>query len=167
VQRGGGGTAVEHVDGVGTDEAGMLDPAGFGDLHQVAPQGTDVVGEAGRLGRRVQPADQPPVLGGHAGGAGVGVTLLRLDAADRQHRLPGNVHHVAAERERDDGVVRQAQLAAADKGDPLVQPVFGEDPVDPGEPELERQGDGVGEDQRGGAGAALARPTSGKFRRMA
>src|SRR3712207_8591907 len=49
---------------------------------------------------------QPGVLRGDPGRAGVGVALLRLDAADRQHRLAGDVDHVAAEGERHDRVVR-------------------------------------------------------------
>ena len=73
-----------------------------------------------------------------------------------EHRLPGDVDHVAAERERDDRVVGQPELAGADEGHLLVQAALGERRVDPGEPQLERQRHGVGEDQRRRAGTALA-----------
>ncbi len=90
----------------------MLHAAGLGDLVEIPAQGLDVVGGAHGLQRRVETAGQPGVLGGHAGGAGVGVAFLRLDAADGQHRLPSDVHHVAAEREGHDRVVRQAEFSS-------------------------------------------------------
>ena len=71
------------------DQAGVLDAARLGDLQQVAAQRRDVVGHPHRLQRRVEPVGEPGVLRRDAGGAGVGVALLRLDAADRQHRLAG------------------------------------------------------------------------------
>ena len=73
-----------------------------------------------RAACRRQPVRQPGVLRRDAGRAGVGVALLRLDAADRQHRLPGDVHQVAPQREGDDGVVGQAELAGALKQAELV-----------------------------------------------
>ena len=98
---------------------------------------------------------QPLVLGGDAGGALVGVALLGLDAADRQHRLAGDVDHVDAEREGGDGAAGQAEFARPDERHPLGEVAQGEDAVDPGEPDVERKGHTVGEDQGSGAGAAL------------
>ena len=54
------------------------------------------------------------------------------------------------------GVVGEAELAGADEGDVVGQAGLGEGAVDPGEAHPERQRDRVGEDRRGGAGAALA-----------
>jgi hypothetical protein len=66
-----------------------------------------------------------------------------LNASDRQHRFPRNIDQVAAERETDHRVIGQAELAAADEGDLLMQTPLGEDP---GEAELEGQRNGVRED---------------------
>ena len=99
---------------------------------------------------------EPRVLRRHPRGALPGVTLLGLDAPDGEHRLPGDVDHVDTEREGDHRVVRQPELAGADERHVLVQAAAGELAVDPGEPQPERQRDGVGEDQGRGAGPALA-----------
>ena len=48
-------------------------------------------------------------LGRDAGRAAAGVAALRLDAADRQHRLAADVDHVAAEREREQRRVGEAR----------------------------------------------------------
>ena len=156
VQRRGAGPAVEDVHRLGADQAGMLHPARLGHLDQVAAQRLDVVRDPHRLDLRHQAAGQPGVLGGDAGGTGVGMAFLGLDAADREHRFPRDIDHVAAQREADDRVVGQAELAAADEGDLLMQTPLGEDPVHPGEAKLEGQRHGVGEDQRCRAGASLA-----------
>ena len=63
------------------------------------------------------------------------MTLLRLDAADGEHGLAADVDHVAAEREGDDRVVGEPELAGADEDDLLVQVPLGEQGVDPGEAE--------------------------------
>ena len=122
----------EDLDRIGVDQAGVLDPAGLGHLEQVAAQRLHVVGRRGPTSAGVQAAGQPGVLGGDAGRAGVGVALLRLDAADREHRLPGDVDHVAAEREGDDGVVGQPELARPDERTVLQAPPR-RTPVDAGE----------------------------------
>ena len=134
----------------------MLDARGLGELEQVTAQRADVVRAAHRLQRGVEPAGQPRVLGGDAGRAVVGVALLRLDAPDREHRLAADVHQVRTQRERDDGVLRQPELAGADEHHALVQAGLGEDLVDPAEAQAERQAHRVGEDQRRRARPALA-----------
>jgi hypothetical protein len=83
------------------------------------------------------------------------VALLGLDAADREHRLPSDVHQVGAERERDHRVVGQPELARADEHHSLLQATLGELAVHPAEAEPERQRHRVGEYQWGRPGATL------------
>ena len=156
VQRGGCRASIEDLHGAGPDEPGVLNPACLGDLHEVPSESLDVVRGPDGLQARVESAGEPRVLCRDAGGAGVGVAPLGLDAADREHRLTGDIDHVAAEREGDDGVVGKAELAATDERDLFLETPLREHPVDPGEADLERKGDGVGEDERSRAGATLA-----------
>src|SRR4051812_2391682 len=86
--------AGEDLDFVGADEAGVLDACGLGDLEQVPAQRLDVVGDAYRLQSRFETVGQPAVLRGDAGRAGIGVALLGLDTANREHGLTPDVHHV-------------------------------------------------------------------------
>jgi len=129
---------------------------GLGDLEQVAAQGLDVVEDADALELGVETADEAGVLGRHADGTMVGVALLGLDAAHCQHRLPAGVDEVRAEREGDDRVLRDAQLAGADEGEVVAESGPGEPAVDLGETDAERVGHRIGEDHRGRPGAALA-----------
>jgi len=57
----------------------------------------------------------------------VGVALLRLDAADRHHRLAGDIDHVRPERERDERVVGQAEFARADEDDVIAEAGLGKE----------------------------------------
>jgi hypothetical protein len=66
-----------------------------------------------------------------------------------------DVHRVAAQREGDHRVVGEAELARAVEDHVVVQPLLGEQPVHPGEADLEGQRHRVGEQQRRSAGAAL------------
>src|SRR4051812_37665375 len=91
--------AVHDLDVLGGDESRVGDADSRRDLHQLPAQGAQVDSGPGSLRGRVKAAGQPLVLGGDAGGALVGVALLRLDAADRQHRLTGHVDHVGAQGE--------------------------------------------------------------------
>ena len=72
----------------------------------------DVVGEPRRLEGRVEAANQPGMLGRNAGGTVVRVTPLGLDAADGEQRFPPHVDQIAAERERKDGGLREAERFA-------------------------------------------------------
>src|SRR5439155_22433291 len=105
---------------------------------------------------RIEAAHQPPVLGRDAGRAMAGVTALRLDAADREHRLAADVDQVAAEREREQRALGKAELARADPDDLVLRAGRGEHLVELGETELERQCDVVAEHEWRGAGAAFA-----------
>ena len=78
---------VEDVHVVGAHQTGVDDADGLGDLQQVAPQRLHVVLRPHALQRRVEAADVARVLRGDTDRAVVGVALLRLDAADREHRL--------------------------------------------------------------------------------
>ena len=129
---------------------------GLGHLEQVAAQRLDVVGGPHALEGRVEAADVARVLGGDPDRAVVGVALLGLDAADRQHRLAADVDHVDAEREGDDGVLRDAELAAAHEDHVVGETGCGEALVDVGEADAEGVGHRVGEDHRRRARAALA-----------
>ena len=80
---------------------------------------------------------------------------LGLDAADRQHRLPGHVDQVHPHRERDHGIVGQPELAGADEGQPVGEAGLCEAPIDLREADPEREGDVVGEHQRRRPGTAL------------
>ena len=155
-ERGGRGPAVENLYRISIDQAGMLDATGLGHLDQVASERLDVVGEPNGFQLGVETVRQPGVLGGDAGRTGIGVTFLGLDAADRQHGLAGDVHQVTAEREGDDRVVGQSKFPSAAEDDLLLQIPLRELGVDPAEPELEGQRDGVGEDQRRRTGSSLA-----------
>ena len=66
-------------------------------------------------------------MGRDARRAVIGVTPLRLDAADRHHRFATNTDGVAAQCKRENGCLRKAQFARSDEDDPLMQPVFCED----------------------------------------
>ena len=135
-------------DGWGTPQAWLS-------ASSVLPKRHDVVGQPRRLECGIHAPHQPRVLGRHAGRAVIGVTPLRLDAADRHHRLAAHVDQIAAEREREHGRFREAELARSDEDDPLMQAVRGEDLLHAAEAHLEWQRDVVGEDQRPGARAAF------------
>ena len=127
--------------------------ARVGESGEILPERDDVVGEPSRLVAGVQAAGQPPALGRHAGGAMAGVASLRLDAAYRQHGLPGHGHHVCPEAEGEKGGVREAELPRADPDRSVVRTPLGEGPVDPAEPDFEGERDVVGKDERRGARA--------------
>ena len=95
-------------------------------------------------------------MGRDAGRAVIGVTPLRLDAADRHHRFAANVDRVAAQGKREDGSLWKAQFARSDEDDPLMQSVFCEDLLNAAETDFEGQGHVIGEHERPGAGAAFA-----------
>jgi len=116
----------------------------------------DVVPDAGGLVGGVEATDEPLLLRGDTGGAMAGVALLRLDAADGEHRFAGHGDAVGAERKGHHCLGGQTETAGADEGDLLVESGPGERAVDLGEALPERQCDVVGEWQRCGAGAALA-----------
>src|SRR5699024_9851232 len=96
--------------------------AGLGDSQQIAPQSTNIIGRAHRLQVGVQPVHQPWILGGDPGRAAVGVAPLRLNTSDRHHCFARNVDHVAAQRERDRGVIGQSTLAEPMKTMSSVRP---------------------------------------------
>ena len=105
--------------------------AGVREVRELLAERREVVREARGLERRIEAAHQPRVLRRDAGRAVAGVAALRLDAADRQHRLARDVDHVAAERR-----ARAARLS----GNPSLPepmnttwwctPALGERPVD-------------------------------------
>ena len=99
--------ALRDVDVVGRDEPRVDDADGLGDLQQVPAQGDDVVGDphaTSACGSR--PRWSRAFWVATPVGQCVGVALLRLDAAQREHRLAGDVDRVDAQRERDDGASR-------------------------------------------------------------
>jgi hypothetical protein len=67
------------------------------------------------------------MMGGDARRAVIGVTALRLDAADRHHRLAADINGVAAQCKREDGGLRKAQFTGSDEQNALMQPLFRED----------------------------------------
>ncbi len=117
--------------------SGMGISRGLGGGHDLVAEGFDVADQAFGLEFWVQPADEPFVVGGDAGGAVVGVALLGLDAADREHGLAGHVDDVATHGHGDDGPVRETQLAGADKQDLVRQSRLRKNFVDAGETQFE------------------------------
>ena len=73
-----------------------------------------------------------------------------------EHRLAADVDAVAAEREREQRLPGEPELAGADEHDAVGEARLGEHPVHAREADLERQRHVVGEHERPGAGAALA-----------
>ena len=135
----------------------MRDAARAREREQLAAQRAHVVRvRATDFSAGSRPRGEPRALRRDAGRAVAGVAALRLDAADRHHRLAPDVDHVAAEREREQRRVGEAELAGADEHDVLGDPRARERRVHAREAELERQRDVVGEDERRRAGAALA-----------
>ena len=63
----------------------------------------------------IQPGLQPLAVGGDTGRALPGMALLRLDAADRQHRFAGHMNHVASQSHRQQRVFGETELACSDK----------------------------------------------------
>src|SRR3954471_3412113 len=88
---------VQHLEMVGRHQRGMNDSAGSGERVQLAAQRDDVPGPPLRLVARPDRPLEPLALGRDAHRAAAGVADLRLDTADREHRLPRYVHHVASE----------------------------------------------------------------------
>ena len=84
------------------------------------------------------------------------MAALRLDAADREHRLASDADHVAAERDREQGLVWEPQPAGTDERDLLGEVALREGRVDTRKAELEGQRDVVREGERRGPRPALA-----------
>jgi len=85
-----------------------------------------------------------------------GVAPLGLDASYGEHGFSGDIDHVAPEPEGEHGAFGESEAARADEDDLVCEIVLCEDLVDTREPDLEWECDMVGEDERAGAGAALA-----------
>jgi hypothetical protein len=140
---------------IGRDERGVRHPARARERQQLGAQRDEVVGRAVGLQAGVQAVHQPARLRRHARGAAAGVTALGLDAADREHRLAPHADEVAAEREREQRGVREAEAPGAAEDDLLGKTRAGERGVDAGGAELEGQRDVIGEAQRRRARAPL------------
>ena len=89
---------VQDFDVPARDQSRMRDPAGVAEAQDFFAQGQDVIRQPRTFIRRIETAHQPSVLRGNTGRAVVRVAFLRLNAANRQHRFPGDVDHVATER---------------------------------------------------------------------
>ena len=85
----------------------------------------------------------------------VGVAALRLNAADRHHRLASHADHVDPDVEGQRCGGGKAQLGGADHHDLVGEADLAEGPVHDAERSPERQCDVIGEYQRPCAGAAL------------
>src|SRR6185312_11134686 len=105
----------------------------------------DVVAQPSGFARWIHAPHEPGVMGGDARGAMIRVTPLRLDAADRHHRLAADVDGVAPQRKREYGGFRKAQLARSDEDDALMQAVLREDLLNSAETHFEWQRDMIGE----------------------
>src|SRR5690242_13678864 len=75
------------------------------------------------------------------------MALLRLDAADRQHRLARDVDHVAAERKGKSGLLGKAEPARADQDDGFVDALLSERSVHTRDGELEGKRHMIREDE--------------------
>ncbi len=125
------GVPLPHdLEAAGIDQRRMTRSARPPQGEQLGPQADDVFGGARRLELRVEAPHQPAVLGRDAGRALVGVAALGLDAADGQHGLAADVDHVAAQRERGQSRVGEAQPAGADEDHVLRDPRPREDGID-------------------------------------
>ena len=107
----------ESRSGAACTSARMRDAAGAAQRQQLLAERDDVVGQPHRLERRIEAARQPRALRRDAGRAVVGVAAQRLDAADREQRLAGDVDHVAPEGEGDERRVGEPEAARADEHD--------------------------------------------------
>ena len=146
----------DDLDPVGIDERGMTCAARAGEREQLGPQRDEVVrgradltsGSRPRISQRfwvATPVGQLPVWQRWAWMQPIG-----------QHRLAGDVDHVAAEREREQRGSGKPSLPAPMKTTSSAIPARAKTRVDARERELERQRDVVAERERRGAGAAFA-----------
>ena len=89
----------------------MRDAARATQCKHVLSQRDDVVAQASRFTRRIHSAHEPGVMCRDTSGAVVGVTALRLDAADCHHGLATDVDRVPPQRKREQRCFRKAQFA--------------------------------------------------------
>jgi hypothetical protein len=81
---------------------------------------------------------------------------LRLNAADRHHRLPADADQIPAQSKGEEAMARESQLPGANEDDAIGETSLGEDVEDLAESDLERLRHVVGERQRSGTRTALS-----------
>ena len=129
---------VQNLDMFARDQSRMRDTAGVAETQDFFAKGQDVIRQSSTFIGRIEAAHQPGVLGGNTGWTAVRVAFLRLNTANRQHRFPGDVDHVATERKSKNRFFGKAKFATADEDDVFVQASPSENSVNSSEAQFER-----------------------------
>src|SRR5262245_7579486 len=90
---------IEQLKLLSFDLRRMPDAACVADREEPFAKANDGVGEARRLERRIDAANEPPIMCCDSCGAMICVASLGLDAANRKKRLAADRHDVTAEHE--------------------------------------------------------------------
>ena len=129
---------VQNLDVFARDQPRMCDTAGVAQAQNFFAQGQDVIRQSNTFIGRIEAAHQPGVLGGNTGRTVIRVAFLRLNAANRQHRFPGDIDHVATERKSKNRFFGKAEFATADEDDVFMQASPRENSVNSSEAKFKR-----------------------------